>query len=193
MKADGWGGRSAHDGEEWSGKAGPRLRRRARWGGAGGRGGALPATRNKRLPLWGSESPGLQAEARQPQGLGIVGPEARAAAPSAGRAGQAASQRSSAGGTRDPSRYLRPGSIPSEDLADWSPTGFREANLYLAPVDALEKMLGNIRFIRDRRPREATQTPQRLRPWGPGATACWAVGGGLEVASPLAKTAGSAD
>ena len=88
---------------------------------------------------------------------------------------------------------LRPGSIPSEDLADWSPTGFREAHLYLAPVDSLEKMLGNIRFIRDRRPREATQTPQRLRPWGPGATACWAVGGGLEVASPLAKTAGSAD
>lgn len=91
LKADGWGGRSTHDGEAWSGKAGPRLR---------------CATRNERLSLWGSESPGLQ-------GLGTVGPEARAAAPSAGLAGQAASQRSSAGGTRDPSRCLRPGSIPS--------------------------------------------------------------------------------
>lgn len=120
LKADGWGGRSTHDGEERSGKAGPRLRR---------------ATRNERPSLRGSESPGLQAEARRPRGLGTVGPEARAAAPSAGRAGQAASQRRSAGGTRDPSRCLRPGSIPSEDLADWSPIGFREAHLYLAPVD----------------------------------------------------------
>lgn len=110
LKADGWGGRSTHDGEEWSGKAGPRLRRRAR---------LVPATRNKRLPLWGSESPGLQAEARQPQGLGIVGPEARAAAPSAGRAGQASSQRSSAGGIPPAA------SAPAPSLQRTSPTGPR--------------------------------------------------------------------
>lgn len=144
-----------------------------------------------------NESMGLQVEASPPRGLVTVGPEARDAAPSAGRSGQVISPapaRRSAGGTRDPSRCLRPRSIPSERCAARSPTGFLETRFYLTPAGRAETMLGNIRFTPgDRRPRNPTQTPQRLRLLGPGAKACWAVGGSLEVASLMAKTAGSAD
>lgn len=132
----------------------------------------------------------LQAEPK------VVKLHARAAAPSAGCGGPTRSLapplvKRDSGSLLPPPPRLR----PSQDRAARSGTAFQERRLRPAPEGRSRTPLQDTWFIDERRLQESTQTPPGAAFATPeaGAGAFAAVGGGLEVASPMAKTEGSTD
>lgn len=125
------------------------------------------------------------------QGPGALGPEARAAAPSAGRDGLNVKAAPAPPPCRwDPGSLLLPPPplhLGEEDRAAWSPAGFRETSPFSDACGRSrdDAMLRNNGFIHPGiggRPREPTQPPKGLHAsWGSGAKARWAAGGGLKV------------